>query len=91
MSPNDSKNIRRKYLNDRNHVLDLSTGIRMHIKSRLYDKDRKIRNYALFFRLDGTLPTNGLTRKTTEPIPAKKTTQLTQQPIPIEEGETRSR
>jgi hypothetical protein len=78
MSLNDSKNTGREHLNDRNHVLDLPTGIKMHMGSRLYDRDKKIRSYTPFFKLDGILPTNGLTKETTKPIPTKKTTQLTQ-------------
>jgi hypothetical protein len=72
-------------------MLDLSTGIRIYVRSRLHDKGRKIRNYTSFFRLDGILPTNGLTRKTTKSIPIRETTQSIKQPIFIEEREERNR
>jgi hypothetical protein len=72
-------------------VLDLSTGIKIYVGSRLYDKDKKIRSCTLFFKPDGTLSTDGLIREKVEPIPIKKTTQLTEQPIPIEERKKRSR
>jgi hypothetical protein len=44
----------------------------MHVKSRLYDRDRKVRNYTPFFKLDGILPVNGFIREKTEPIPVRK-------------------
>jgi hypothetical protein len=44
----------------------------MYLASRLHDRDRKVRNYTPFFRLNGTLPANGLIREKTEPIPVKK-------------------
>ena len=59
--------------NDRNHVLDLSTWTRMYVKNRLYDRNRKVRSYTLFFRPDGILPTNGFIREKIKPIPIKKT------------------
>jgi hypothetical protein len=72
MSPNNSQSLRRKNLNYRNYVLDLPTGTKMHVKSRLHDKDRKVRNYTLFFRSDGILPADGFIREKTEPIPVRK-------------------
>jgi hypothetical protein len=69
----------------------LPTGIRMYVESQLHDRGRKIRSYTPFFRLDGTLLTNGLIRKTAKPIPTKKTIQLIMQPIPIGEKKKRNR
>jgi hypothetical protein len=77
MPPNDFPGLKRRDLNNKSHILDLSTGIKMHVRSRLHDKNRKIRNYTLFFRLDGTLPTDRFIKKKAKPIPIKKTTQLT--------------
>jgi hypothetical protein len=74
MSPNDSQGPKRRNLNHKNYVLNLPTGTRIYVKNRLYDRNRKIRNYTLFFRLDKILPANGLTKKKTEPISAKKIT-----------------
>ena len=45
----------------------------MYVRSRLYDKDRKVRSYTPFFRLNGILPADGLIREKTEPIPAGET------------------
>jgi hypothetical protein len=78
MPPNDSQGLGRKDLNNRSHMLNLFTGIKMYMGSRLHDRDRKIRNYTSFFRLDGILPTDGLTRKTVKPISIRKTAQLTE-------------
>jgi hypothetical protein len=46
----------------------------MYVRSRLHDKDRKIRSYTLFFRPDGTLLTDGLIKEIIELIPTKKMT-----------------
>jgi hypothetical protein len=72
MPPNDSQSSGQRDLNNKNHMLDLSTGTRIYVRSRLHDKGKKIRNYTPFFRPDGTLPTDGLIKKTTEPIPIKR-------------------
>jgi hypothetical protein len=64
-------------------MLDLSTGIRVYLISRLHDRGRKVRNYTPFFRPNGTLPANGLTRKKIKPIPTGQITQSTEQSIPI--------
>jgi len=56
-------------LNDGNYVLDLLTGTRLYVRSRLYDRGRKVRSYMPFFRPDGILPANGFTREKVEPIP----------------------
>jgi hypothetical protein len=74
MPPNNSQSQERKNPNNGSHMLDLSTGTKIYVESRLHDRSRKIRNYTLFFRPDETLPTNGLTKKTAEPISIKKTT-----------------
>jgi hypothetical protein len=72
-------------------VLDLSIGIRIYVRSRLHDRDKKIRNYTLFFRPDGILLTNGFIKKTIKPISIRKTTQLTKQFIPVKKREERNR
>jgi hypothetical protein len=72
-------------------MLDLSTGTRIYVRSRLYNKNKKIRSYTPFFRLDETLLTNGLTKKTAEPISIRETTQSTKQLIFIEKREKQSR
>jgi hypothetical protein len=76
MPPNDSQGLKRENPNNESHVLDLFTGIRIHVGSRLHDRGRKIRNYTLFFRPDGILPTNGFIREKAELISIRKTTQL---------------
>jgi hypothetical protein len=58
-----------RILNDRNHMLDLSAGTRLHLRSQLYNRGRKVRSYTLFFRLNGILPTNGFIREKIELIP----------------------
>jgi hypothetical protein len=63
----------------------------MYLQIRLHDRDRKIRSYTLFFRLNEILLTNKLTRETIKPIPIEKTAQLTEQSISIREREKRSR
>jgi hypothetical protein len=47
----------------------------MHVKSRLYNKNKEIRSYTLFFRLNEILLTNGLIKKTIKSIPTEKTAQ----------------
>jgi hypothetical protein len=74
MSPNNSSGLRRRDLNNKNHVLNLSTGTRMYIKRRLHNRDRKIYSYTPFFRLDGVLPADGFAGKTSESILTKSTT-----------------
>jgi hypothetical protein len=74
MSPNNSQGLRRKNPNYENHVLDLLTRARMYVRSRLYDKNRKICNHTPFFRPDRVLPANGSTEKTGEPILTKLAT-----------------
>jgi hypothetical protein len=91
ISPNDSQGLKRGNLNYGNHVLNLPAGIKMYVGSRLHDRDRKIRSCTLFFRPDGILPADGFIREKTEPIPAKKITQLTKQPIPIGKRERQCR
>jgi hypothetical protein len=72
MSLNNSQDLKRRNLNYKNYVLNLFIGTRMYVKSRLYDKNRKIRNYMSFFRLNGILPADGLIKEKTELIPAEK-------------------
>jgi hypothetical protein len=73
MSPSDSQSLKRRDLNDKSHVLNLPTGAKIYVRSRLYNKNRKIRSYTLFFRLDGILSTNRLIKKTIEPVSTEKT------------------
>jgi hypothetical protein len=87
MSPNNSSNKKSRNLDDKNHVLDLPTGTRLYVKGQLYNKNKEIRSYTLFFRSDGILPANGLTKKKIKPIPIKETAQLTKQSIPIKKRE----
>jgi hypothetical protein len=91
MPPSNSQDPGRKNLNHGNHILDLPTGTKIHLRNRLYNKGKKVRSCAPFFRLNGILPTDGLTKETPKPIPIGKTTQSTKQPIPIGEREKRSR
>jgi hypothetical protein len=44
----------------------------MYVRSRLHDKNKKVRNYILFFRPDGTLLVNGFIKKKIKPISVKK-------------------
>jgi hypothetical protein len=73
MSPDSSLNKELRNLNNGNYVLDLPTGTRLYLDSRLYYRGRKIRSYTLFFRLDGTLPTDGFIREKVKPISIKET------------------
>jgi hypothetical protein len=91
MSLNNSQGLKQRDLNNKSHVLDLSTGIKIYVGGRLHDKDKKIRSNTPFFRLNGTLLINGLIRETTEPIPIKKITQSIKQSIFIKKREERSR
>jgi hypothetical protein len=83
--------LRRENLNYRNHVLNLPTGTRIYVRSRLYDRDRKIRSCTSFFRPDGILLTDEFTREKTELIPVKKTTQSIKQSISIKRRREQSR
>jgi hypothetical protein len=58
--------------NDGNHVLDLLTGTRLYLGSRLYYKSRKVRSCTLFFRPDRTLPTNGFIKEKVKPVPTRE-------------------
>ena len=75
ISFNSSLNKESRNLNNGNYVLDLLTGTRLYLGSRLYYRGRKIRGCTLFFRLDGTLPTDGFIREKIEPIPIRETAQ----------------
>jgi hypothetical protein len=59
-------------LNDRNHILNLSAGIRLYLRSRLYNRGRKVRSYTSFFKPDGILPTDGLIKEKIKPILIKE-------------------
>jgi hypothetical protein len=43
----------------------------MCLRTRLYNKNRKVRSHTLFFRIDGVLPADGLTKKKIKLIPLK--------------------
>jgi hypothetical protein len=72
MSPGNFSYKESRVLNDRNYILNLPTGIRLYVRNRLHDRDRKIRSDTLFFRLNEILPADGLIKKKTKPIPAEK-------------------
>jgi hypothetical protein len=57
-------------LNDKNHMLDLSTRTKLYLRDRLHDRNKKVRSDTPFFKSNGALPADGLTKKKTEPIPA---------------------
>jgi hypothetical protein len=52
-------------------MLDLSTGIRVYLASRLHDENKKVRNYTPFFRLNEILPADGSAGTTVKSIPIK--------------------
>jgi hypothetical protein len=52
-------------------MLDLPIGTKVYLVSRLYDGNRKVRNYTLFFRLNGALPADGFAGTTVESISIK--------------------
>jgi hypothetical protein len=72
MSFNSSVNKKSRDLNSGSHVLNLPTGTKLYVRSRLYNRGRKVRNYALFFRPNGILPTNGLIKEKIKPIPTEE-------------------
>jgi hypothetical protein len=74
ISPDSFLNKELRNLNNGNHVLNLLTGTRLYLGSRLYYRDRKIRSCTSFFRPDGTLFTDGFIREKVKPIPIKKIT-----------------
>jgi hypothetical protein len=41
----------------------------MCLRGRLYNKDRKVRSHTLFFRINGTLPSDEFIRKEIKLIP----------------------
>ena len=91
MSFSDSRNKGQYDLNGRGHVLNLPTGIRMYLVSRLHDGSRKVRSYTPFFILNGAFPVDGSVGTTVKPIPTKLITQLTGQSILIKERKKRRR
>jgi hypothetical protein len=72
MSSNSFSYKRSRILNDGNYMLDLLTGIRLYVRDKLHDRGRKVRSYTLFFRLNGILRTNGLTKKKVKSISIKE-------------------
>jgi hypothetical protein len=74
MPPNNFPGLKRKDLNNESHVLDLFIEVRMYVKNRLYDRNRKIRSCTSFFKLDKTLLINGFIKETIKPIPIKEIT-----------------
>jgi hypothetical protein len=91
MSPDDSKDKGRKYSNDGNHMLDLSTGIRVYLRGQLCDRRRKVYGCALFFKLNGALPADGFAGKTVESLLIKLIIRPTGQSILVREKEKRRR
>jgi hypothetical protein len=73
MSFNNSSYKKTRDLNNKNHILDLPPGIRLHSRNRLHDKNRKICSRTLFFRLNEILCTNGFTKEKIKPIPIRQT------------------
>jgi hypothetical protein len=55
-------------------VLNLLTGAKMHVESRLHNRDKKIRSGTLFFRSDEILPADESTGTTAKPIPTGQIT-----------------
>jgi hypothetical protein len=78
-------------LNDRNYILDLSAGIRLHLRNRLHDRDRKVRSGTPFFRLNRILPADESAGTTVKSISTKQITQSIKQPIPIGKRKKRRR
>jgi len=72
MSSNSFLNKKSRNLNNKNHVLDLPTGTRLYLDSRLHDRDREIRSGTPFFRPNRILPVNGLTKEKVKPIPIRE-------------------
>jgi hypothetical protein len=72
MSFNNSLNTESRNPNDRNHILDLPIRIRLYVRSRLYNRNKEVRNCTSFFRLNRTLSINGLTREKIKSIPIGK-------------------
>jgi hypothetical protein len=62
-----------RVLNNGNHMLDLPTGTRLYVRSRLHNGSKKVRSYTPFFRPNGILPVNGLIREKIKPILIGKT------------------
>jgi hypothetical protein len=91
ISLNSSSNKKSRNPNNESHVLDLPTGTKLYVGSRLHDKNRKIRSDTLFFRPNGILPANGLTKKKVKSILIKQITQSTKQPILLKKREKRRR
>jgi hypothetical protein len=54
-------------------MLNLSTWSGMYLRGRLFNRDREIRSHTPFFRLNGTLPIDGLIKETIEPVLVRKT------------------
>jgi hypothetical protein len=63
----------------------------MCLRGRLYDRDRKIRSYTLFFRANEILPPNESIRQTIKPIQIRPKARLIREPIPIKKREKRNR
>jgi hypothetical protein len=72
ISFNSSSYKKSRDLNDRNYVLNLPIRIKICVRSRLHNGNKKIRSGTLFFRLNGILPANGLIKEKVKPIPTKE-------------------
>jgi hypothetical protein len=72
-------------------MLDLSTGTRIYLGSRLYDKNGKVRNGTLFFKLNGVLPADGSAGKKIKSILIESITRLIGQFILVKGKKRRRR
>jgi hypothetical protein len=66
---NDFENLKRSDLNDKDYVLNLFTRIKMCLRGRLHNRGKKVRNHTSFFRVNGILPSDELTKKEIKLIP----------------------
>jgi hypothetical protein len=71
---NSSSYKKSRDLNDRNYILDLFAETKLYLRSRLYNRNRKVRSCTLFFRLNGTLLINGFIREKVKSIPIREIT-----------------
>jgi hypothetical protein len=72
-------------------MLDLSTGTRIYLGSRLYDKNGKVRTGTLFFKLNGVLPADGSAGKKIKSILIESITRLIGQFILVKGKKRRRR
>jgi hypothetical protein len=72
-------------------MLDLFTRTRVYLRTRLYDKNREIRSYTLFFKLNGTLFINEFTEKVIKLISLKTKARSGLKPDPLKKEKRRNR